>query len=592
MYEEEHPEEAPEITPQVLHLRDLLKWVRQGRVRVPNFQRDFTWNRPRMLDLFDSIRKQYPIGTLLFWESRKPRPMSQVLGPLRLSTAPGGGQLLVLDGQQRLTTLAGVLLLDELGGALNEDRDPGRWKIYYDAQEDSFVHLDDIDDPPLFAVRVAKLMGTRGLFEVAQRIMSSDNSDSERGFDEDTRSEWVERIEAVSAALAAYRVPLVVFATDSLRLAVESFARLNRSGQKIGPDELFSALTYDAEGGQEAFRLATHIDSILSEIVRTGFGEIDRVVVLRSVLLAAKLDPFSTKWDQLAEHTRQDAGKRLPSAIQIARRGLVEAVKFLRTEGVWNSRLLPYGAQLVGLAAFFGSLESAPTEAQRSLLRRWFWVSAFTEGFGGWNPSRIHVQLKALRDDIPRNMTPSKVEGIDLDAPAHSFPERHDHRSARLRALLCVMLQNPLLGPDGTEIEPERMAADVLERGPQALIRVCARVPAIEGSPALQSSPANRVFAVDRNHRGQAKNWLINLNATGRDRVLHSHHISDAAWAALEEGDHRAFVERRIETLVALEREFMQQKGVVPPKSDSPARSAIDVEEDAPFSDDADIEDP
>src|ERR1039457_4453749 len=27
-------EEAPEITPQVLHLRDLLKWVRQGRVRV------------------------------------------------------------------------------------------------------------------------------------------------------------------------------------------------------------------------------------------------------------------------------------------------------------------------------------------------------------------------------------------------------------------------------------------------------------------------------------------------------------------------------------------------------------------------------
>jgi hypothetical protein len=52
MRETERPEEAPEITPQVLHLRDLLKWVRQGRVRVPSFQRDFTWDRPRMLTLF------------------------------------------------------------------------------------------------------------------------------------------------------------------------------------------------------------------------------------------------------------------------------------------------------------------------------------------------------------------------------------------------------------------------------------------------------------------------------------------------------------------------------------------------------------
>ena len=109
----ERPEEAPEITPQVLHLRDLLKWVRQGRVRVPNFQRDFTWDRQRMIQLFDSIRKQYPIGTLLFWESTKPLPMYDRLGPLRLPES-SGGKLLVLDGQQRLTTLAGVMLLDEL----------------------------------------------------------------------------------------------------------------------------------------------------------------------------------------------------------------------------------------------------------------------------------------------------------------------------------------------------------------------------------------------------------------------------------------------------------------------------------------------
>src|ERR1035438_3293014 len=118
-------EDAPEITPQVLHLRDLLKWVRQGRVRVPNFQRDFTWDRGRMLSLFDSIRKQYPIGTLLFWESSRPRPTTSHLGPLALPEF-SGGKLLVMDGQQRLTTLAGVLLFDELPRSASEDRDPKR----------------------------------------------------------------------------------------------------------------------------------------------------------------------------------------------------------------------------------------------------------------------------------------------------------------------------------------------------------------------------------------------------------------------------------------------------------------------------------
>jgi hypothetical protein len=579
MHQAERSEEAPEITPQVLHLRDLLKWVRQGRVRVPNFQRDFTWDRQRMIHLFDSIRKQYPIGTLLFWESTKPLPMYDRLGPLQLLDSPGG-KLLVLDGQQRLTTLAGVLLLDELERSPAGDRDPGRWRIHYDAATDTFACSDD--PLPLSAVRVAELMGTKGLYSAAQRIMGAQGEVPDTA----TRSGWIERLEAVSAAIAAYRVPLVIFATDSLRLAVESFTRLNRSGQSMGPDEMFSALTYKADDDRETFRLAKQIDSILAELVRIGFGEVERVVVLRAVLLAAELDPFRTEWDQLAEETRKDATTRLPAAIEEARKGLLGAVEFLYGEGIRNKRLLPYSMQLVGLAAFFGRRDDSPTEEQKALLRRWLWVSGFTEGFGGLNPSRILLQLRALREVIPSQDAPTAVEGIDLDAPAHPFPERHDHRSARVRALLCVMLRERVLGPDGASIEPDKMAADVLQRGPQALARVCVRVPN-RGKAPLMSSPANRVFDVMPRKRGQAKTWLLALDPEIRSDVLRSHHISEEASKALVDGDHRAFVESRIKTLMDLERRFMEEKGVVPPKADRPAPSAIDVEDDAPLSDEA-----
>ncbi|XYH98690.1 DUF262 domain-containing protein [Sorangium sp. So ce1128] len=579
MRQVERREEAPEITPQVLHLRDLLKWIRQGRVRVPNFQRDFTWDRQRMLNLFDSIRKQYPIGTLLFWESTKPLPMSDRLGPLHLPNS-AGGKLLVLDGQQRLTTLAGVLLLDELERSSADDRDPARWVVHYDAAADVFTYF--ADSPPLSAVRVSELMGTKGLYSAAQTIMGATGDEPDTA----TRSRWIELIESVSAALAAYRVPLVIFATDSLRLAVESFTRLNRSGQSMGPDEMFSALTYRADDEQETFRLAKQIDSILTEIVRTGFGEMERVVVLRSVLLAAELDPFRTEWDQLAEETRKDASTRLPAAIKEARKGLLRAVEFLHAEGIRNKRLLPYSMQIVGLAAFFGRRDGAATEEQKALLRRWLWVSGFTEGFGGLNPSRILLQLKNLREVIPNQDAPTSVEGIDLDAPAHPFPERHDHRSARVRALLCVMLRERVLGPDGAPIEPDKMAADVLQRGPQALARVCVRV-LNRGKAPLMSSPANRVFDVTPGKRGQAKTWLLALDPAIRSEVLRSHHVSEEAWKALDDGDHRAFVEERIKTLMDLERRFMKEKGVMPPKADRPAPSAIDVEDEVPLSEDA-----
>lgn len=583
MRESDHPEEAPEITPQVLHLRDLLKWVRQGRVRVPNFQRDFTWDRTRMLNLFDSIRKQYPIGTLLFWESTTPRPMLDRLGPLQLPEF-AGGKYLVFDGQQRLTTLAGVLLLDELAHSPVDDRDPDRWIIYYDAADGvdgAFTYFDDDPKPPASAVKVADLMATKGILLAGQRIMALTEPDIAM------RSQWVERIEMVSAAFAAYRVPLIVFATNSLRLVVESFTRLNRSGQPVGADEMFSALTYTHDGDQDTFRLAVHIDDILKEILALSFGRVDRVTVLRVVLLAAGLDPFRTEWDQLAEDKLKQATAKLPGAIAEARKGLLSAVEFLRSEGIPNTRLLPYSMQFVGLAAFFSGLHGSMTDEQKTLLRRWLWVSAFTEGFGGRNPSRILLQLKNLREVISKHPAPMTVDGIDLDAVAHPFPERCDQRSARVRTLLCVMLRNAVLKPDGSAIEPEHMAAKVLEQGPHALVRVCAKVLDRDKIP-LGSSPANRVFDVQR--KGQAKGWLLELSPEIRCAVLQSHHISDRAWDALNKGDHRAFVEERRTTLMALERSFMAEKGVVPPKEDRAGPSAIDIEDDVPLSDEDDLE--
>ena len=48
-------DEIPEITPQVVHLIDLLKRAKEGRLRVPKFQREFIWRRQDIVDLFTRL---------------------------------------------------------------------------------------------------------------------------------------------------------------------------------------------------------------------------------------------------------------------------------------------------------------------------------------------------------------------------------------------------------------------------------------------------------------------------------------------------------------------------------------------------------
>jgi hypothetical protein len=137
------------------------------------------------------------------------------------------------------------------------------------------------------------------------------------------------------------------------------------------------------------------------------------------------------------------------------------------------------------------------------------------------------------------------------------------------------------------------MANVVLTRGPMALFKVCTHLQHNNGRQLL-SSPANRIFDVIPEVVGKHKLTELKLATTfdpgWRQNFLESHQISQEAWTALLQEDHRSFIEKRMATLMALERQFMTEKGVTPPTSTEPALSAIDVEDEVPLNDDMDTE--
>ncbi len=564
--------DVPEITPQVVHLIDLLKWAREGRLRVPRFQREFVWRRQDILDLFDSISRQYPIGTLFLWGAKPMPEHRDQIGPLMLPDYQGETWL-VLDGQQRLTTLVGVLLRDDPQWDEERDtEDPDRWRIYFDAQpepEGGFSHLRRDEEAPTSYIPAPALLDTKKLIAEANRMLQSREREE--------AEIWVDRAQDVARAIQGYRVPIVHFTTNNLSIAVESFSRLNKKGRSIGQDEMFSALTYEEDNGKR-FHLAAEIDKLQRSMVRSGFGGVNRTILLRAVLTAARLDMYRTDWSRLGEQVKSDVRERLPAAVNEAEAGLEHARTFLRDHGVLNARMLPYSAQLVALCAFFGQC-SEPTANQKQLLTRWFWSSSFAGWFGSANPARVRRLVEELRDRISKQPSPTSLENMDLVQSALPTPLRFDLRSARVRALICVLLGRSPRLPDGTPLELNRAAQLLFERGPEAMSVVCATVKDSD----LRSSPANRILDVAPDVPGQAKNWLVKLDASVRDDVLASHAMPADSLSLILEGRNDAFLHARLEFFGELEREFMKKVGVRWPASSEPMPSPIDSDGEPPL---------
>jgi hypothetical protein len=89
------------------HIRDLVGMIERGELRLPEMQRRYVWRAPRVRDLLDSLYRGYPSGSILVWETDQEHPTRDLAVPQHSS--PFAGHKLLLDGQQRLTSLSAIL---------------------------------------------------------------------------------------------------------------------------------------------------------------------------------------------------------------------------------------------------------------------------------------------------------------------------------------------------------------------------------------------------------------------------------------------------------------------------------------------------
>ncbi len=86
-------------------LSSLISSIAMGDIGLPDIQRPFVWKNIKVRDLFDSMYRGYPVGYLLFWKNALGAG-SQTIGSDNKQKPP---QLMIVDGQQRLTSLYAVV---------------------------------------------------------------------------------------------------------------------------------------------------------------------------------------------------------------------------------------------------------------------------------------------------------------------------------------------------------------------------------------------------------------------------------------------------------------------------------------------------
>lgn len=87
-----------------MKIMTILDHIDSGHMALPEFQRGFVWNREQVRGLFDSLYRKHPVGGLLVWVTSSETADHRGENSL----APGVVKLL-LDGQQRITSLYGVV---------------------------------------------------------------------------------------------------------------------------------------------------------------------------------------------------------------------------------------------------------------------------------------------------------------------------------------------------------------------------------------------------------------------------------------------------------------------------------------------------
>ena len=412
-------------------LHDLLTDIETGKIQLPDFQRDWIWDSWRIRSLIASISLSFPIGTVMTLETGgkhvnfKARPIEGTDSRL-LEVNP---ETLILDGQQRLTSLFQSLVMEQpvtIGNSTNEQN--LEW-YYLDMNKCARDNADREDA----VISVPKDRMRKYRREVYLDLSSSDKEYAQdmfplnkvfdpakwrRGYsdywkrDRDKIEFWDNFERNVIEVFKRYQVPVINLDKETSKEAVcLIFEKVNTRGIFLDVFELLTAsfaadnflLRDDWKPRKE--RLEKY--QILNKLDRINFLQV-------LTLLSTKKQ---STWVNCRRQTILNLEvKDYTEFADSVEEGFVKAVRFLHEQKIYNARDLPSHSQLVSLAAILTDLGNEITADARQKIINWYWCGVFDETYGRSNELQFAQDLVEVTNWVRSNFdTPRLIQEASFD---------------------------------------------------------------------------------------------------------------------------------------------------------------------------------
>jgi hypothetical protein len=438
-------------------LHELLKKCHDGKLQLPDFQRSWVWDEDRIKSLIASISRAFPVGALMTLDTGgdvnfKPRPIE---GAPEAARAVEPAELL-LDGQQRMTSLYQVTLRGQVVKTITPKKQPVERWFYIDIRKALDPSFDR--EEAILSIPADKMV--RSDFN---RTIDKDYSTTEREFENlvfplsrvfdgmNWQKEFVKwaigngRItelwdtveqfyNEVLANFTGYQVPVIALDKATTKEAVCTvFEKVNTGGKPLDAFELVTAI-FAADGHElrkdwygegrdnkgrhgrfvNAQRLADAEKGILANVANTDFLHVISLFHTRDLRRAAEAAgkegkdlPQVTGKREALLNLKLSAYKKYQD---LAEQGFLKAAKFLFTQRVYRLFDLPYQTQIIPLAAILADIGDAwELDGNREKIQRWYWCGVMGELYGSAVETRIARDFQEVPQWLKGGREPQTV---------------------------------------------------------------------------------------------------------------------------------------------------------------------------------------
>ena len=416
-------------------LNELLRGVASGKIQLPDFQRNWTWDDNRIKGILASLSQGYPMGAIMCLEYGNENVRFKYRAIEGVNIVDVVPELMILDGQQRLTSMYGATY----------SKNPVRTKTEKGKEVDKFYYfdinkcLDDSEDrfDAIIAVPSDKKLKTNFdrdiVLDLSKRELEYEHEMFPINiiFDSSVREDWADgykeyhgydkafldkykkfRTEVIET-IAGYKLPVITLGKDTPREAVcKVFENVNTGGVPLTVFELVTATyaTYEFDLRKDWEKCRDIIWGRGEALVTDIMHGVDETSFLTAITLYTTYHASSMttcKKKDVLSLAYKDYIKNRDAILD----GYKMARKFLFSQYVFRKRDLPYTTQLIPLSAICAEIgRNVFNQPQtQNILSQWFWCGIMGEMYGGANETRYANDMEdvvaAIRGQNSQNRT-------------------------------------------------------------------------------------------------------------------------------------------------------------------------------------------